>query len=116
MSGTSCETRTRTLAELEQKAFLPPDHQFSLTDLREYAYAKRLNEQPPSTMDDHVGQCSDCQRQLEILERIDPILNGQEDSRLNIVIEAADNPIAAKEVEARAGRAIQHLLTYRRSA
>jgi hypothetical protein len=98
------EKKVLTLSELERAAF--PDHPFSWADLLEFAYAEKTGELYPQELAQHIEGCDYCQRELAILKQIDPVLTGEEDSRVKVLMQAAENPVVARQVEERATKAL----------
>jgi hypothetical protein len=92
-----------TLRELDQRAF--PEHEVSLGVLRQFAYGQRIAKETVQ----HVEGCEHCQRELSLLRRIDPVLNGEDDRLLSVVVEAAQNPATKQRVAASAAGAIGSL-------
>jgi hypothetical protein len=94
---THARAKVPTLAELEQAAF--PEHHFSLVDLRQAAYSMKANEPVSTALAAHLDTCEYCKHELTILRETDPVLTGEDDNRLKVLIEAAGNQATADRIE-----------------
>src|SRR5262245_14530159 len=104
MSEKKTKQKILNIAELHKIAF--PDHPVSLADLRKMAYAEKMGKEYRQEWDTHIRDCNYCQGQLAILKQIDRVLTGEEDQHVRVLIEAAEKPMVAKKVEARAKEAL----------
>ncbi len=77
--------RRLNLTRLERIVF--SDHVFSISKLREFAYAKKCGESLSPELMAHIENCKYCQRELELLKQSDPILNGEDDKRSKVLID-----------------------------
>jgi hypothetical protein len=68
------------LSTLEAEAF-PPNHPVTLSQLKNYLYAKKAAENSPEVwpVEKHSARCTFCQQQMTFLMQTDPLLNGEED-------------------------------------
>jgi len=98
------KTKILNISELHKIAF--PDHSISLADLRKVAYAEKMGKEYRQELATHIRDCDYCQGQLAILRQIDRVLTGEEDQHVRVLIEAAESPLVAKGVEARAKKAL----------
>lgn len=85
-----------SLDQLEEKAF-PKDHPVSLNELRKYAYAEKYAETLQDLSEEdwriwkHLRTCERCQEELNILKAIDPVLNGEDEKRVKVLIDSVKN-------------------------
>src|SRR5260370_39531967 len=66
-------------------------HAFTIPDLRLFSYARKFGETVEPELAEHLASCVNCQEWLKILRRTDPILNGEDEERVQqLVRHAAD--------------------------
>lgn len=100
----SQKKKSFSLSKLEKTAF--PDHVVSLSELREAAYAEELGEPVPEQLCAHIRGCAFCREQLAMLRQSDPILTGEDQSRVKVLVQAVERPALAHEIEVKAQGAL----------
>lgn len=99
-----------SISKLERSAF--PDHPVTLAELREAAYAEQLGEPIVDPLRSHIAKCAFCQEQLALLRQSDPILTGEDESRIKVLVEAIENPDLASAIEVQAQSAFASIANH----